>query len=299
MLRLKAGGHGHAARAHLAATVGGERHAVGFVLIFVDGGAIVNARAQAGGSMEQRVREAIGIDLRGVIGKQPGRVIERKAVLDVVAFEEIEPDAGGAARFVLVAHGGDIALGAGKVEAFLWHVAAVVAQFFGQLADLVDGFKAEVVAAHGVLTPNHADQVGQVCVDFILQERGAGAGAAGGNVAPVEHNHADASFGKVVGHQRASDAAANHGHIAAQVFGQGGVASDQAIFDRPERIARFKIHEKLHTRREHRSRQAPASSASFTEKGPTPSRPHTWRLHMLRNRVCRGCTLRAVKRLLL
>jgi hypothetical protein len=65
-----------------------------------------------------------------------------------------------------------------------------------------------MIAAH------HVDQPKQRRIDLVLKQRGAGAGAT----------------------------AADHGHITDQILLHCGVAGDQAVLDRPERITRLQIH---------------------------------------------------------
>ncbi|KAG1079282.1 hypothetical protein G6F40_016375 [Rhizopus arrhizus] len=81
-----------------------------------------------------------------------------------------------------------------------------------------------------------------MCVDLVLQQRGAGGGAAPADVALFDHRHIVAMVGQLVGDQRAGNAAADHQHVAAQVLLQRREGVDQAVAYCPPRVATLQVH---------------------------------------------------------
>ncbi len=107
---------------------------------------------------------------------------------------------------------------------------------------LVDGLGAGLVGERRIGFAMALGQIDQVRVDFVLQQRGTGGGAAPADVPLLQHRHVEAMAGQFIGDQRAGDTAAEHGDVAAMVGFQARKRLHQPVADRPEGVTAFEVH---------------------------------------------------------
>ena len=80
-----------------------------------------------------------------------------------------------------------------------------------------------------MVAPDAIDQVDEVGVDLVLDQRGGGGGAAVRDLVGLEQHGGDALPGEPMGHERAGDAAADDGHVAAEVSVESGIGGGKAV----------------------------------------------------------------------
>jgi hypothetical protein len=71
--------------------------------------------------------------------------------------------------------------------------------------------------------PNQVDQVAQVRVDLVLNERSCRARAAVSDLATLDQDYQDPFASKAMGHERAGDAGADDRDVAAPVLFEAGI----------------------------------------------------------------------------
>ena len=99
-----------------------------------------------------------------------------------------------------------------------------------------------------MIPPHPIDEVDEVGVDLVLDERRGGGRAAVADLAGLEQDGADALPGEPVGHQGAGDAAADDGDVAAEVSVESGVGRGEAVEDGPEGVAAGQVHGPTYSR---------------------------------------------------
>ena len=90
-------------------------------------------------------------------------------------------------------------------------------------------------------------------IEFILEERGVGAGAAGTNVPLVDHYDVESFFGEAVRDECPSDSCTHDDNIALEILLKCWINAQQAILQGPEGSRRNQIHA-LHWLRQDRAR---------------------------------------------
>jgi hypothetical protein len=191
---------------------------------------------------QERVGEAVRVHLAGHGREESGGTGEREPLPDVAFREQLDLDPGRAAGESLPLEHLAIAALAGQIEASGGAPAAPVAPRLGQGLDPADGIDAEPIAADRVVGSDLLDQVEEVGVDLILDERGGGSGAAPRDLPRLEQDDVDALAGEPVGDEGAGDAAPDDGHVAAAVAAEPWVGRRQADERWPERGAAGQIH---------------------------------------------------------
>jgi hypothetical protein len=135
-----------------------------------------------------------------------------------------------------------VAATAGQVQAPGRAPAAAVTAIARDRLDPTDGVEAEPVAPHGVVGADPLDQVRQVGVDLVLDQRGGGRGAAAPDLSTLEQGHADTLQREPVRHQGARNSAPDDGHVAAEVAVESRKRGGQADQRRPQRCATREVH---------------------------------------------------------
>src|SRR6185295_18164262 len=204
--------------------------------------AVVHFQPSSHRSAQQPVGEAIRIDLPGRGREQRHRAGEREALADVAPGEELDLDPGGAPGDPLALEHRAVAAPAAEIEAAGGPPAAAVSIRAGQRLDPMDRLEAELVASLGVAPAHLRDEVAQVGVDLILDERGGGRGAAVPDLARLEDGGVNPLPGEPMGHEGAGDSPADDGEVAAEVAAEARVDGGEAVAEQPEGGAAGEVH---------------------------------------------------------
>ena len=183
--------------------------------------------------------EAERVELAGDRRQEGGRAAEGKPVADIGLVEQLDLDPGLPARAVLPLQHLLVRAAAGEVETPRRPPGAAV---LGQVTDAADGVEAEPIAPHRVVQSTPLDQVDEMGVDLVLDERRRRGGAAVADLAGLEQHRGDALPGEPMGHEGAGDPAADNGDVAMEVLVKTGIHGGKAVDDRPERVAAGQVH---------------------------------------------------------
>ena len=99
-----------------------------------------------------------------------------------------------------------------------------------------------MIAALGGRRADPLREVGEVEVELVLEQGGAGAGAAVAHLPALEQDGVNPLLREPVAHQRAGDSPADDGEVAAPVLVELGVGGREAALDEPEGDAAGEIH---------------------------------------------------------
>ena len=121
--------------------------------------AVVHLEAGGPRLRQELVGQAVGIELAGHGREQRRRAGEGEPVPDIALAQQLDLDAGRAAREPLALEHGAVAAAARQVEAPGRAPGAVVVARPGQVADAVHGIEAETVAPDRMVSADAIDQI--------------------------------------------------------------------------------------------------------------------------------------------
>jgi hypothetical protein len=104
--------------------------------------------------------------------------------------------------------------------------------------NLVDGFNTEPIRSHGIRFTDPGNQINELCVDLILEERSAGRRAPGTHVALVKQQRVHAFAREAIGHERPGDPAADDGDFTSRVFPKRRINRQEAVLQQPVGVSR-------------------------------------------------------------
>ncbi len=113
---------------------------------------------------------------------------------------------------------------------------------FDEVADFVEGLEAELVGAEGRFSAEGFYEVAEGGVEFVLEESGAGGGAAVAEWAAVDEDGFDAGVDEVMGDECAGDATADDGDGAMEVMVEWGKDEGGGVEAHPESGVGFEVH---------------------------------------------------------
>ncbi|KAG0925011.1 hypothetical protein G6F32_013709 [Rhizopus arrhizus] len=153
-------------------------------------------------ALQQRIGQPVGVDPCRLAGQQRTTGVHVEAFPQRLRAQPARIQADAPPRGTLGHQAWHVAMAAGQVQAV--HALEVhVLQAAGHLAQRRDCLGTGEVGPCGGVLPVALGQLQQMCVDLVLQQRGAGGGAAPADVALFDHRHIVAMVGQLVGDQRA------------------------------------------------------------------------------------------------
>ncbi len=210
--------------------------------------AVMHLAAAPAHSLQQPIGQAIGIDPRRLAREQGTAGVHVEALPQCLRAQPAGIQADSAPCLTFGHQARHVAMAAGQVQAVhaleinVFQAASHVAQGRNRLGTRPIGKRGGVLAMA-------LRQFQQMGIDLVLQQRGAGSGAAPADIALLDHCHVVAMPGQFVGNQRTGDAATDHQHVAAQVLFQWRKRLDQSIAYRPPGVTALQVHSRVLLRR--------------------------------------------------
>ncbi len=193
-------------------------------------------------ALQQCIGQPIRIDPRRLAREQGTTGVHVEAFLQCLRAQPAGIQTDAAPRLTFGHQARNVAMAAGQVQAV--HALEIhVLQPACHVAQRWDCFRTRPIGKRRGVLAIALGQFQQVGVDLVLQQRGAGSGAAPADVTLLDHRHVVAMPGQLVGNQRTGDAAADHQHVAAQIPLQRWEGVDQAVAHRPPGVATLQVHE--------------------------------------------------------
>jgi hypothetical protein len=189
---------------------------------------------------ERRI-PTVRIDLGRDVREQRGRCVDAEALRDRVALERVEREPMRKSQLAFFAHCSRMPGPARVVEAFgtfvrrAWNLAR-------NFADVTDRRFARLEDGDGIRVSVLFRSRHEAGINFILQQRGARGRAAPARIALVEHGDIESRVLQLARDERARDARADYGDIAANVGRKRREFRDETVPDRPVRVAAIEIH---------------------------------------------------------
>ncbi len=86
------------------------------------------------------------------------------------------------------------------------------------------------------------DEIDEMGIDLVLEQGGAGAGAAASHIPRIEHPHIITFGGECLGDERTGDARSENGDITSDVGTEGRIVREDAVPHGPVGMIRGEIH---------------------------------------------------------
>ena len=187
------------------------------------------------------MREAIRVHARSRARQDRGRRDDVEAFAQRGLVQPRHVESGIPSRLELRTQPPRIASRTREIQA--WSLAPVdVADVFGNRLQLRQSGFAGLVGRKRMLLADELRKLQQLGIDFVLQQRGAGGGAAPADIAAIQHGRVQAGLDQRARNQCSGDARADHGNVAFTVGKQWRVIAQQAVAHGPPWVTAFHVH---------------------------------------------------------
>jgi hypothetical protein len=188
------------------------------------------------------VSQPVGIDFRRLRGHERPGANETEARREVGSAPFFDLDAGSSPRPRFLLQNRPILLPRCEINARSPGEIAVDAERADFRFQQIDALMAGAVSDFADTFAMPHDQIDEMGVHFVLQERGARAGAAVADVPCIQHHHLVTVRREGFRHQRPGDARSENGDLTARIRTKWRIAGGQAVFHRPERMIGGQVH---------------------------------------------------------